>query len=70
MFSLTIGVLLASAFVFGYICDRCRVKIAAWAERRAKANELKAAQLLVDQYEKAKAVIASHTPPFPPKPQV
>lgn len=67
MFTLT---LIVAAFIAGYLCDRFRVKIKAWLVRRAAANKIKAAQALVDNYEKAKAILAANTPSFPPKPTV
>lgn len=61
--------LVVGAFVAGLIVSAARTKIVAYLKRRAEANKIKAAQELVDAYEKAKAVIAANTPVFPPKPQ-
>jgi len=61
---------LSLAFVGGYLVGRFHTKIGAYLARRAQANKLKAAQALVDEYEKAKALLAANTPTFPPKPTV
>ena len=67
MFSLF---LIVVAFIGGLCIGVFHTKVSAWLVRRAEANKIKAAQKLLDEYEQAKALIASKTPAFPPKPQV
>lgn len=61
---------LGLAFLGGYLVGRFHTSIGEYLVRRAQANKLKSAQALVDEYEKAKALLAANTPTFPPKPQV
>lgn len=59
-----------ATFVAGFLVAKFHTQIAAYLVRRAVANKIKGAQKLLDDIEKAKAIVAGVAPTFPPKPQV
>lgn len=62
--------LFVATFVAGFLVAKFHTQIVAYLVRRAAANKIKGAQKLLDDIEKAKAILASAAPTFPTKPQV